>query len=327
MNDGIPNGYLASARLRWWELLPWLFAVAAFFVMPDYLALATRILIFILFALSLDLLIGYAGIITLGHSAFFGAGAYICGIRSAKFGLTDPLLQLAASGVGAGLLGLLTGAVILRMRGLTLLMLTLVFAALCMEVANRATNWTGGADGLSGVTVAPLLGMFRFDMFGKTAYIYTLVVLAVAWLAVRTLIYSPFGVSLAGIRQNHARMNEIGAPVYGRLLTTYVVAAAIAGIAGALLTQTNQFVGINTLGFELSGELLIMLILGGAGKLYGAFIGPLLFLVAQDQMAKEFPEDWYLGVGILLVLVVLFAPGGLAGLIEKGAGRLRRAFK
>ena len=283
-------GYNANPGLRWTEALPWVAAGLAFFLLPEYLSLGARILTYILFALSLDLIIGYAGIITL---------------------------------VVAGLLGLATGAIILRMHGLTQLMLTLAIAALCLEVANKATPVTGGADGLSGVVIAPIFGMFSFDMFGKTAYLWCLFILLVSWWLVRRLIYSPFGVSLTGIRENSLRMHAIGAPVDARLRKVYTLSATMAGMAGALLTQTNQFVGLNVLGFEPSGELLVMLILGGVGRLYGAFVGPLVFLVAQDFLAKKFPEYWYFGIGLMLVLVVLFARGGILGLIDGWVTRFK----
>jgi len=317
------GGYVADSRIRWQEWLPWVLALAAFFAAPDYLSLGSRILIYILFALSLDLILGYAGIVTLGHSAFFGFGAYVAGILGAKLGVADPLLQLAAAAALAGMLGAITGAIILRTRGLTLLMLTLAITLVCLEVANKATSVTGGADGLSGVVVAPVLGMFKFDLFGKTAYVYSLVVLFVGWWIVRRLIYSPFGASLTGIRENAVRMNAIGAPVYRRLVLVYTISATLAGVAGALITQTNQFVGLNVLGLEPSGELLVMLILGGIGRIYGAFVGPVVYLVAQDYLAKAFPEYWYFGIGLILVLVVLFARGGILGIIDGALHRLR----
>ena len=318
-----PVGYSADPRLRWTEWLPWVVAIGVFFLLPDYLSLGARVLTYILFALSLDLIIGYVGIITLGHAAFFGLGAYVTGILSAKVGVTDPLLQMLASALAAGLLGVATGAVILRTHGLTQLMLTLAIAALCLEIANKATPLTGGADGLSGVVVAPILGLFKFDLYGRTAYLWCLGVLFVSWCLVRRLINSPFGVSLAGIRENSIRMHAIGAPVYARQLLVYALSATLAGVAGALLTQTSQFVGLNVLGFEPSGELLVMLILGGVGRLYGAFVGPLVFLVAQDYLAKQFPEYWYFGIGLLLVIVVLFARGGILGICDTLLARLR----
>jgi len=318
------GGYSADSRIRWPEWLPWIAGLAAFFLLPEYLSLGARILIYILYALSLDLILGYAGIVTLGHSAYFGLGAYVAGLLGAKLGVTDPLLQAVAATAAGGLLGLVTGAIILRTRGLTLLMLTLAITSLCLEVANKATDLTGGADGLAGVVIAPLLGQFRFDMYGKTAYLYSFVALLAGWWLVRRLIYSPFGASLAGIRENSARMHAIGAPVYLRLVTVYTISAAIAGFAGALITQTSQFVGLNVLGFESAGELLVMLILGGVGRIYGAFVGPLFFLVAQDLLAKQFPEYWTLGIGVLLVMVVMFARGGILGIVDRLIALLRR---
>jgi branched-chain amino acid transport system permease protein len=313
----LSGGYTADPRIRWTEFLPWLIAGVVFFALPEYLALGARILIYILFALSLDLILGYAGIITLGHSAFFGLGAYVAGCMSAKAGITDPFVQLAAAAGAAGLLGVLTGAVILRTRALTLLMLTLAITSILLEVANKWTSMTGGADGLSGVTVAPILGYFRFDLFGRTAFIYCLIALFLGWWLVRRLIYSPFGAMLTGMRENTTRMHAVGAPVYLRLVAVYTMSAVMAGVAGGLLTQTNQFVGLNVLGFELAGELLVMLILGGVGRIYGAFIGPVVYFIAQDYLAKQFPEYWYFGIGFILVLVVIFAPGGILGLIDK----------
>jgi branched-chain amino acid transport system permease protein len=318
-----PVGYNASNRLRWTEWLPWAAALAVFFLLPDYLSLGARVLTYILFALSLDLILGYAGIITLGHAAFFGLGAYVTGILSAKLGVTDPLLQMLASAFAAGLLGLATGALVLRTHGLTQLMLTLAVAAVCLEIANKATPITGGADGLSGVTVAPILGFFKFDMYGRTAYLWCLTLVFAGWYVVRRLIYSPFGAALTGIRENSVRMHAVGAPVFRRLLVVYTFSAVIAGIAGALLTQTNQFVGLNVLGFEPSGELLVMLILGGVGRLYGAFVGPLVFLIAQDYLARQFPEYWYFGIGLLLVVVVLFARGGILGISDALIAKVR----
>ncbi|MDX3894703.1 branched-chain amino acid ABC transporter permease [Pusillimonas sp.] len=308
--------YLPRAPFEITELIPWVLGIAVFFLLPEYLALAARILIFIILVLSLDLIVGYAGVVSLGHGVFFGVGAYAAGIASVSLAIHDPLMQLLIAAACAGLLGLLSGAVVLRGRGLTLIMLTLAVASLVHEAANRATQLTGGADGLTGVVIDPLLGLFRFDMFGKTAYVYSLAVLFIVWLLLRTLCRSSFGASLIGIHQNTMRMQAIGTPVLRQLLFTYTLAAAIAGIAGALLTQTSSFVGLNTLGFELSGEILVMLILGGVGRLYGAFVGPVVFLVAQDYLAKQFPENWYLGIGVLLIVVILYARGGILGLLD-----------
>jgi len=318
------GGYSADPRIRWIEFLPWIAAIAAFFALPEYLSLGARILIYILYALSLDLIVGYAGIITLGHSAYFGMGAYVAGILAAKAGISDPMVQLAAAAAAGALLGISTGAIILRTKALTLLMLTLAITSVLLEIANKATALTGGADGLSGVVVAPVLGLFRFDIFGKTAYLYCLLVLFFGWWLVRNVIYSPFGTSLTGVRENSLRMHAIGAPVYWRLVLVYTLSATIAGVAGGLITQTNQFVGLNVLSFESAGELLVMLILGGVGRIYGAFLGPVVYLIAQDLLAKQFPEYWYFGIGTMLVLVVMFARGGILGILDGVLVKLRR---
>jgi len=276
----------------------------------------------VLFALSLDLILGYAGIVTLGHAAFFGTGAYVAGIL-AVHGWTEPLSLLVAAGAVAALLGVVTGAIVLRTSGLTLLMVTLVVAELLQEAANRLGWLTGGADGLQGIAIAPLLGLFRFDLFGRTAYLYCLVILFLAWAAARLIVHSAFGRSLVGIRENVTRMHAIGSPVFRRRLRIYTISAGIAGIAGALLTETTQFVALQVLSFELSGTVLVMLILGGVGRLYGAFIGAPLYMIAQDQLARDNPAYWLFWIGLLLVVVVIFARGGMLGIVDRlrGAGR------
>jgi len=309
-------------RLRAIELLPWLLAIGAYFAFSDYLALGIHILIMILFALSLDLVLGYAGIVTLGQSAFFGVGAYAAGIYAAHVS-GEPLSGLLVGAVAAAVVGLASGLVILLTQGLTLLMLTLAVTALLAELANKASFITGGADGLQGVDINPILGVFSFDLYSRTAYIYCLVVLFLGWLFVRRLVHSSFGRSLVGIRENTVRMHAIGSPVRRRLVTIYTISAALAGVAGALLAQTTQFVGLTVLGFERSGELVVMLVFCGIGRLYGAFIGATVYMIAQDTLAKLQPEFWYFWIGLLLVLIVMFARGGLLGLIDKAMRRFR----
>jgi branched-chain amino acid transport system permease protein len=316
------GGYSSDPRVRAIEWLPWICALVVYFAAPTYLPLGSFILVMILFALSLDLILGYAGIITLGHAAYFGFGAYLAAIVAIRV-TADPLVGLLVAAAGAGLLGWLTGLVILRTRGLTLLMLTLAITSICFEFANKATTWTGGADGLGGFSIKPVLGLFKFDLFNKTAYLYCLFFLFLGWWLVRRLVYSPFGASLTGVRENVVRMNAIGSPVYHRLVTVYTVSAAIAGVAGALLTHITQFVGLKVLSFEFSGDLLVMLILGGVGRIYGAFVGPVVYLIAQDSLAKQFPEYWYFGIGLMLVLVVMFARGGLLGILDGMVSRIR----
>ena len=310
-------------RLRPVELLPWLLAGVAFFVFDDYLSLGSQILITILFALSLDLVLGYAGIITLGHSAFFGVGAYTAGIYAAHIS-GEPLSGLLVAAIAAAITGCISGLVILRTQGLTLLMLTLAITALLAEAANKASFITGGADGLQGISMNPILGLFNFDLYDRTAYLYCLIVLFLAWLFARRLVHSPFGRTLVGIRENTARMHAIGSPVRLRLITIYTISAALAGVAGALLAQTTQFVGLTVLGFQRSGEIVIMLVFGGIGRLYGAFVGASLYMIVQDQLAKLDPAFWYFWIGLLLVLLVMFARGGILGLIDQVLRAVRR---
>jgi branched-chain amino acid transport system permease protein len=304
------------------EALPWIVAVGAYFVFPDYLALGAQVLATILFGLSLDLILGYAGIVTLGHAACFGTGAYVAGLLAAH-GWGEPISGLFVAALAAALVGFASGAVVLRTQGLTLLMLTLVVATMLYEAANKANSITGGADGLSGMDVWPVLG-FRFDLFGKTAYWYCLGALFACWSIARCIVHSPFGRSLTGIRENERRMHAIGSPVFWRRLTIYTIAAALAGVSGALVSQTTQFVGLGVLSFDRSGGILIMLILGGVGRLYGAFIGVPLFMILQDRFAAVDPVYWYFWIGLILVLVVVFAPGGAFGLGDRLIRRARR---
>jgi branched-chain amino acid transport system permease protein len=301
------------------EALPWAAAIAAYAVFPSYLPLGSQILATILFALSADLVLGYAGIVTLGHAAFFGTGAYTAGILAAN-GWGEPITGLLAATAAAALVGLLSGFVVLRTTGLALLMQTLVVATLLHEAANKASFITGGDDGLQGMDVWPIFGLFRFDMFGRTAYVYCLVVLFLGWWAARRVVHSPFGRSLTGIRENVLRMHAIGAPVVRRRLVIYTISAALAGTSGALIAQTTQFVGLGTLSLDRSGGVLIMLIIGGVGRLYGAFIGVPLYMIAQDRFSEIEPVYWYFWIGLLMVLVVMFGRGGVLGLFD----RLRR---
>jgi branched-chain amino acid transport system permease protein len=302
-------------RFRAYEVLPWLAALALYLVFPGYLPLFAQILATILFALSADLVLGYAGIVTLGQAAFFGTGAYTAGLLAAH-GWGEPVSGLVAAAVTAAAVGLLSGLVILRSTGLTLLMQTLVVAALLDEAANKASAVTGGDDGLQGMQVSPLFGHFAFGLSGRTAFFYCLAVLFLGWLAGRRIVHSAFGRSLTGIRENVARMHALGAPVMRRRLTAYTIAAALAGISGALVAQTTGFVGLDSLGLERSGAILIMLIIGGVGRLYGAFIGVPLYMIAQDRFSSIEPVYWYFWIGLLMVLLVTFARGGILGLGE-----------
>jgi branched-chain amino acid transport system permease protein len=315
-----PYRYLRH-QTRWHplEFVFWMATILPFFLFPNYLSLASQIAITALFALSLDLILGYAGIVSLGHAAFFGIGAYAAGIIS-KYGYGDPILGLFVAALLAGIVGYVTSFIVARFKHLALIMITLGLGFLALEFANSAHWLTGGADGLQGIRIGKLFGMFEFDLWGHTAYIYSLAVLFLIFLMVRRLTNSPFGLALRGIRENSVRMPAIGAPSIAHIRKVYTMSAAIAGIAGALLAQTTSTVSLGVLDFQRSADVLVMLVLGGAGMLYGGLIGAVIFMVARDQFSGINPQYWYFWIGLLLVVVVMLLPNGILG----GLSRLYR---
>ena len=317
-DSALPNGRWTPLEIAFW-LLP----VLAFFVFPDYRVLGSQILITGLFAVSLDLILGYAGIVSLGHAAFFGLGAYTAGLLAAH-GWHEPLSGLIVACVVAAVAGYLVSFLVVGGNDLTQLMVTLGIGLMLWEAANKAAFITGGVDGLSGVTMGKLFGAWSFDIGGRTAFLYALAVLFLVFVVLRRLVNSPFGLGLRGIREGGKRMPAIGAPVRSRLRAIFTVAAAVAGIAGAVLAQTTQFVGIDTLGFPRSAELMIMLVLGGTGRLYGALVGAAVFMIAQDYLSGIDPIYWQFWIGFFLVVIVLFAQGGILGGLEALRARMRR---
>jgi branched-chain amino acid transport system permease protein len=304
-------------RVQWWEAIPWVLAIAFYFAFPDYLGFGAELLVTALFALSLDLALGYAGIITLGHAAFFGAGAYTVGLLAFHGIWNEPITSLLLAAAVAGVIGLGSGLVLLRTTGLTLLMLTLCTMALLEEAANMAHDYTGGFDGLPSLEIPPLLGYFEFNpLYANTQYIYTLIVLFLCFVFVRTLVHSPFGQSLTGIRENMLRMHAVGSPVRTRLVVCYTISAAIAGIAGGLWAQNNAYVNLSALGLDRAATVLIILILGGYGRLYGAFVGAVAYLVLSHFLSRLYPTAWQLGLGVLLVIIALFARNGILGIAD-----------
>jgi branched-chain amino acid transport system permease protein len=277
-----------------------------------------------LFALSLDLILGYAGIISLGHAAFFGLGSYAAALLAKHGIITEPVLALVVSGLCAAVLGFATSFLVLRGSDLTRLMVTLGVALIMREIANQIPEITGGADGLQGVTVAPILGMFHFDIFGHVAYVYCLIVLFVLFLLARRVVYSPFGLSLRAVKGNPLRASSIGISVNARLVVIYTFAAFYAGVAGALLAQTTAFASLDVFSFERSADLLLVLIIGGTGYLYGGLIGAVIFKLMQDWIANLTPQYWQFWIGLVLVLIVLIGrdrialgTGGVRALSER----------
>ncbi len=293
--------------------------LVAWWALPEQLGLLTRIAITALFVLSLDLVVGIAGLATLGHAALFGVGAYAAGIFALRVH-GDPLLGLAV-GTGAGaLLALASGTFLLRYHGFTFLMLTVAIAQIMLSLAQKARDWTGGDDGLSGFVMGPLLGRFAFDLEGRTAALYALAVLVLGYYLARRVVDSPFGLAVRGIHENRARMAALGTPVTARLLATYTFAGALAGAAGALSAQTNAIVALDSLSFALSAEALVMLILGGAGRLHGALIGAAIFTLLHHTAASINPYHWLFVVGAALMAVVLVPPQKAWGWLRSRLG-------
>jgi branched-chain amino acid transport system permease protein len=308
-----PRQYL-QARGRWHplEIVFWLLTLTPYVLFPDYLSLASQIAAAALFALSLDLILGYAGVVSLGHAAFFGIGAYTAGIFS-KYVWGDVFSGLVVAGLLSALVGWASSFIIARFRHLTLIMITLGLGLLLAEAANRAHWLTGGSDGLQGISIAPIFGVFDFDLYGKTAYGYSLAILFVMFLAARRLVNSPFGLALRGIRENFVRMPAIGAESRAHIRTAYTIAAGMAGIAGAVIAQTTQTVALESIGFQRSADVLVMLVLGGAGRLYGGLVGSIIFMIARDQLSGMAPQYWYFWIGVLLITVVMILPNGILG--------------
>jgi branched-chain amino acid transport system permease protein len=305
------------------EIMLWVGCLLLPLCVPDQVLLLSQIAILALFALSLDLLIGQAGILSLGHAAFFGLGAYAAALV-ALAGWEEPLSALFMSIAIAAAAGAITAPLVIRAHGLAQLMITLSIGLLLHEAASRARGISGGDDGLSGFMNSSIFGLFEFDLWGFTAYYYALACLAIGFLFYSLLLASPFGYALRGLRQNPLRMASMGTPVRLRQMQAYVIAAGMAGAAGALLVQTTQSVALEVLSFQRSAEVLVIIILGGIGHRYGALIGAALYVLARDALSAGTPEYWHGWLGALMILVVLLAPSGVFGLIARLRAMLSR---
>lgn len=298
------DALLGTSRMKGWEAALWLALLLAPLALPSHALIINEIAIVALFAISLDLILGYSGIVSLGHAAFFGLGGYAAGLL-AKHITPDPLIGLlAAAGVSA-LAGAIMSLTVLRGNDLTRLMVTLGFALILYELANKLDWLTGGADGLQGVTMGPLLGRFEFDLFGRTAALYSLTVLLLVFVVLRRVVHSPYGATLMAIRDNRLRAMSIGIPVASRLASAYTLAAAIAGMAGALLTQTTGFASLDLFDIHRSADVMLMLVIGGTGWLYGGIFGAAVFKVMQDVLSNITPQYWTFWLGLFLVVLVL----------------------
>lgn len=304
MNPNPQTSLLAASRWKPWEIVVWLLAFAAPLVFGRHALIVNEIAIVALFAISLDLVLGYTGIVSLGHAAFFGMGAYAAALF-AKHVMPDPLVGLAVAIVTATALGAIGSLTILRGSDLTRLMVTLGAALVLLELANKLDWLTGGADGLQGVVMGKVLGQFEFDLTGRTAAYYSLTVALLFFLLVRRLVHSPFGATLKAIRDNRLRAMAIGIPVTSRLGVIYTVAAGIAGAAGGLLAQTTGFASLDVFEFHRSADVMLMLVIGGTGWLYGGVAGAIVFKLMQDALSAITPQYWTFWIGLFLVVLVL----------------------
>ncbi len=300
----LQSSLLQPSKPKIWELLIWVAAFVLPWLLPQKALMINEIAIVALFAMSLDLVLGYTGIVSLGHAAFFGFGAYSAALF-AKWVLPDPLLGLALAMVLCAVLGAIASVTIWRGTDLTRLMVTLGTALILLELANKFDGLTGGTDGLQGVLMGPVLGHFDFDLMGQVAAWYSISVALVLFLFMRRLVNSPFGATLKAIRDNRLRAMAIGISVNSRLTLVYTVAAAVAGAAGALLSQTTGFASLDVLAFDRSADVMLMLVIGGVGWLYGGILGAIVFKLLQDSLSAITPQYWMFWIGLILVLLTL----------------------
>lgn len=275
------------------------------------LAIVTRIMILALGAMSLDLLIGYGAMISFGHAAFVGLGAYSAAIL-ASHGITDGFVQLAAVVVSTLVFALLTGSISLRTKGVYFIMITLAFGQMLFFLTTSLAAY-GGDDGLTLAARSTFFGLaiLKSDL---ALYYVTFGILLVAYLVLRAVVASRFGRVLRGIRDNPVRMEAIGFTPYRYQLTAYVIAGLIAGVSGFLLANQAEFVSPAYTAWQRSGELIFVLVLGGLGSLHGAILGAAAFTLLADVLS-HYTENWAMIFGPILILVVLFVRGGISGLL------------
>ncbi|MEW6640558.1 MAG: branched-chain amino acid ABC transporter permease [Pseudomonadota bacterium] len=311
---------LPSVGLGWLLLAA---ALVAYLLLPDYLLLLGNLCILAIFALSYDLLQGHAGIVSLGHAAFFGIGAFTAALM-AHAGVAEPLLGLTGATLLSAAVAFCLTPIVVRGNDFTRLLVTLGIGFLFYEAANSARWLTGGADGMPDFEVGPVLGLFAFDFLGRTAFFYALAVLIAVFVLLRRVTQSPFGLALKGIRENSRRMPAIGAPVARHLAVAYTLSGAIAGLAGAVLAQTTRFASIDMLGFDRSAEVMMMTTIGGSGSIPGVVLGAAAFGFLKDYLSAVSPKFWHLGLGVVLMASVFVIRGGIAGALALGFGALRR---
>jgi branched-chain amino acid transport system permease protein len=283
-----------------------------------YTELVTKVMILAIFALSLDLLVGYTGLVSFGHAAFFGVGAYTLGLLAPKYEAANFWLTLPLAIAVAGACALVVGAFVVRVKGIYFIMVTLAFAQMFYFVFHD-TRFGRGSDGIS-MNFKPdaaIGGFAPFDL-GNTTHVYYLVLVALllVFAFLRLLLRSSFGRALQGVRSNEQRMRSLGYPVYRYKLASFTVAGALAGLAGYLSAMQFGFVNPELLSWRQSGNVLLILILGGLGSLYGAVVGAFAF-VALEEIFSSLTTHWQLLLGATIILLVIFLPGGLASVMNR----------
>jgi branched-chain amino acid transport system permease protein len=310
------------------QLLPWLvLGLLALFPLVEntfYIQLLTKVLIMAIFAMSLDLLVGYTGLVSFGHAAYFGLAGYALALMTPKYEAVSLWWSLPAAIGVCALFALITGMLVLRTRGIYFIMVTLAFAQMLFFVFHD-TKLGGGSDGAY-IYVKPDMKLGDFDLANleKPEQFYWLVLflMAATYLLLHRVLGSSFGRALLGIKVNEHRMRALGFPVFRYQLASFTLSGALAGIAGYLAAVQYGFVNPEILSWHQSGAVLMMVILGGMGTLYGAVIGSFAFIVLQETLSNQAwfgiaAKHWQLAMGIFIMLVALYMPQGLAGLALK----------
>jgi branched-chain amino acid transport system permease protein len=299
-------------------------ALLAFFPFAGgtfYIELVTKVMVLAIFALSLDLLVGYTGLVSFGHAAFFGIGAYALGLMTPKYEAANLWLTLPAALLATGIAALVVGLFVVRVKGIYFIMVTLAFAQMFYFVFHD-TKFGRGSDGISMnfKPIASIGGVASIDL-GNATHVYYFVLgwLLVTFVLLRVVLRSSFGRALMGIRSNEQRMRSLGFPVYRYKLASFTLAGMLAGLAGYLSALQFGFVNPELLSWHQSGNVLLMLILGGVGSLYGAVVGAFAF-VALAEVFQAMTRHWQLLLGTAIIVLVIFLPGGLASI----SGRFRR---
>lgn len=286
--------------------------VAPFIAGPYFTRVLVKVLIFALFAMSLDLILGYTGLASLGHAVYFGFSAYSVALL-AQAGITDTITQMIVGPLSAAMLALVFGPLSLRVRGAYHFMITLALSQVVWAIAFGWRSVTGGDDGLAGIPQPAMLLGSVMDQF-KAFYYLVLIICSSAAFVLWIVVISPFGKVLVGIRENGLRMSVLGYDTWAYQLAAIVIAAVMAGIAGALFAYSNGFVGTSYLSVSLSAEVLLMVILGGAGTLFGPAAGAAIIVLLQTVISAA-TDRWMLILGAIYILVVIIAPNGLFRLL------------